>query len=172
MDNFEKSFDRVFGHEGGFQNDPADRGNWTTGKIGQGELKGTKFGISAMSYPHLNIERLTLEEAKAIYRRDYWDAMRMDRFSRAMQYQLFDASINHGMYNARRILQRALGVKDDGIVGPITMRAIESMSNDDLLFRFLAERLQFITKVGTWGTYGKGWTLRIAQNLRYAAGDN
>ena len=43
------SFDRVIGHEGLFQNDRDDRGNWTSGKIGVGELKGTKFGIAAMT---------------------------------------------------------------------------------------------------------------------------
>ena len=38
---FEKSFGRVFRNEGGFQKDPKDRGNWTSGKVGVGELKGT-----------------------------------------------------------------------------------------------------------------------------------
>ena len=55
---FDKAFDRLIGHEGEFTNDPKDRGNWTTGVIGRGQLKGTKFGISAMTYPHLDIINL------------------------------------------------------------------------------------------------------------------
>ena len=45
-------------HEGGWQHDPRDRGNWTGGEVGRGECKGTKYGISAASYPALDIEIL------------------------------------------------------------------------------------------------------------------
>ena len=68
---FNKVFDRVIGHEGGFQADPKDRGNWTSGVVGQGELKGTKFGLAAMTYPHLDIKNLTVDQAKAIYFEDW-----------------------------------------------------------------------------------------------------
>ncbi|MEZ9473500.1 glycosyl hydrolase 108 family protein, partial [Vibrio lentus] len=66
------AFERVIGHEGKYQNLYDDRGNWTTGVVGEGERKGTKFGIAAMSYPHLNIKQLTIEQAKEIYYRDFW----------------------------------------------------------------------------------------------------
>jgi len=42
--NFDLAFDRVIGHEGGYTDDPRDRGNWTGGATGRGELKGTKYG--------------------------------------------------------------------------------------------------------------------------------
>ena len=69
MDMFDVIFDRVLGHEGGFQADPRDRGNWTGGEVGKGELKGTKYGLAAMTYPELDIPALTLAEAEAIYSR-------------------------------------------------------------------------------------------------------
>ena len=59
--NFERAFEKLIDHEKGLSLDPKDRGNWTTGVIGKGELKGTKYGVSAMSYPHLDIRNLTLE---------------------------------------------------------------------------------------------------------------
>lgn len=169
---FDKAFDRVFTNEGGFQKDPEDRGNWTGGKFGEGELRGTKYGISAMTYPHLDIENLTRERAKRIYRKDWWDKLGMDRFRSAMQYQMFDAAINHGMYNSTKILQYAVGAKADGIIGPRTRASVAATELNDLLMCFLAERLVFMTNVRTWSRYGKGWARRIAHNLKIATQDN
>src|SRR5574337_419321 len=73
--NFDEAFTFLIGDEGNFQDSSNDRGNWTTGIIGQGECKGTKFGISAYAYPLLDIRNLTLDEVKAIYLRDYWNAL-------------------------------------------------------------------------------------------------
>ena len=83
MDMFDVIFDRVLGHEGGFQADPRDRGNWTGGEVGKGELKGTKYGLAAMTYHELDIPALTLAEAKAIYRRDWWDGLKMSQWPKA-----------------------------------------------------------------------------------------
>lgn len=169
---FDKAFERVIGHEGGYTADPKDRGNWTTGEIGKGELKGTKFGISAMSYPNIDIKNLTVEQAKAIYKKDFWDALGMERFMSAMQFQLFDAAINHGWRRVVPMLQRAAGVSDDGIIGPKTIAAVNAMDLNDMLMKFLAERIEYFTKVSTFLTYGKGWMMRCANNLRLAAEDN
>lgn len=172
MTMFDKAFERVFTNEGGFQDDPKDRGNWTSGKIGVGELKGTKFGLAAMTYPQLDIKNLTLSQAKEIYKRDWWDKLGMERFRSAMQYQMFDAAINHGMHNATKILQYAVSAKADGIIGPKTRAAAASMELNDLLMCFLAERLVFMTDIRTWEHYGKGWARRIAHNLKLASKDN
>ena len=168
---FDKSFDRVIGHEGRFQRIHGDRGNWTSGKVGVGECKGTKFGISAMTYPKLDIENLTVEQAKEIYYKDWWVKLRMDLFKPALSYQMFDAAINHGMHNASAMLQRGVGVDDDGKIGPATRKAVDLMDLDDVLKVFLSERLEFMTYVGTWDTFGKGWARRIALNLKLAAED-
>ena len=172
MSNFDLAFDRVIGHEGGFQDDKRDRGNWTSGVIGKGELKGTKFGLAAMTYPTLDIKNLTVEQAKAIYKRDWWDKLGMDRFSKAIAYQMFDAAINHGSSRANKFLQAAVGVKVDGIVGPKTIAAVKSADQNDILLKFLAERLTFFTGIKAFDTYGRGWSRRIAENLKLAAEDN
>lgn len=172
MSSFNTVFNRVIGHEGGFQNDPEDRANWTSGVIGKGVLKGTKFGISAMSYPKLDIENLTLEQAESIYYTDWWAPMQLDSMLPAIQYQLFDTAINHGMRTASKMLQRAVQVKDDGVIGPKTIAAVTGCDHNDVLLRFLAERLEFFTKIGSWERYGRGWSMRVAQNLRFAADDN
>lgn len=169
--DYDTAFLRVVGHEGKFQNDRQDRGNWTSGVIGQGELKGTKYGISAMSYPNEDIRNLTLERAKEIYYEDFWLRVSGDELHDALAYQLFDAAINHGIGNAVRMLQRAVGVADDGRMGPITRGAVQSEGVDNVLKKFNAERIRFFTNISTFDRYGRGWMRRVADNLYYAADD-
>lgn len=169
---FKKAFQRVIGHEGGFQNDPDDRGNWTTGKIGSGDLKGTKFGISAMAYPNVDIKNLTVEEAETIYYQDYFCKMGGTVAHPSLVYQMFDASVNHGVHRATQFLQRAVGEKDDGVFGDKTEAATKAMDHNDVLLNYLAERLDFMNDIRTWDKYGRGWSQRIAENLRLAARDN
>lgn len=172
MNDFNVAFYRTIGNEGNYQCDRQDRGNWTSGVIGRGELKGTKFGLSAMTYPDLDIKNLTMEEARAIYRRDFWEKLDMSQMRRATAYQFFDASINHGVHNATRMLQEAAGAKPDGFIGPKTLAAVKAMDLDDMLMLFLSKRLNFMTDISTFDRYGRGWSRRIAKNLEYAAQDN
>lgn len=168
---FDTAFERLIGHEGRFQNDRQDRGNWTSGRIGVGQLKGTKFGISAMTYPHLDIRNLTLREAKEIYRQDFWDRVGGDDIHAAIVYQLFDAAVNHGPGNAIRMIQRAVAVADDGGYGPITETAVNQTDVNDVLLKFNAQRIRFFTKLSNFKRYGAGWMNRVADNLSYAAED-
>ena len=167
---FDKVIDRVLAHESGFTDDPRDPGNWTGGDVNSGELKGTKFGISAASLPDVDIRNLTREEAKDIYRHRYWDAV--SDVSDAVRFQMLDAGVNHGTHRAIRLLQSAIGTRPDGLWGPASAAAARSMDNNDILLRFLGERLIFMTNCHIWETYGKGWARRIGTNLRFAAEDN
>ncbi|NNP74200.1 secretion activator protein [Acinetobacter defluvii] len=169
---FDEAFKRLIGHEGKFTNDRNDRGNWTTGIIGKGELKGTKYGISAMTYPDLDIRNLSLEKAKAIYKRDWWDKINADQIDSAIIFQVWDFAVNAGMGTAKRKLQKAVGVAEDGIIGKHTIQAINDTEINDVLLKFNAERLRYYTSLNTWNLYGKGWTLRVAGQLNYAALDN
>lgn len=169
--NFDTAFDRLIKHEGGFSDDPKDPGNWTSGKCGVGLLKGTKFGIAANTYGHLDIKSLTLGDAKKIYFDDFWSVLG-DKAHPAVKYQFFDAIVNHGEGNAWRILQRAVGVADDGQWGPLSQKALESFDHNDQLMRFLSKRLKFWASLQKFDTYGRGWTNRGADNLMLAAEDN
>lgn len=131
----------------------------------------TKWGISKRSYPHLDIKNLTREHAKQIYLHDFWERAKSDDYDAAIAFQVFDAAVNSGLGNAIRFLQRAVGVADDGIVGPVTLGAIASRPVVDVLALFNAERLEFMTKLSVWPSFGKGWARRIAQNLRYGVDD-
>lgn len=171
-DFFNTCFVRLIKIEAGFTSDPKDPGNWTSGRCGVGLLKGTKYGIAANTYGHLDIQNLTLDEAKAIYYQDWWLKIGADDYAPAIVFQLWDAAVNTGMGTAKRLLQRAAKVADDGQIGPLTIRAIRAMDPNDLLLRFNAARIRYHASLSTWSTYGKGWALRVATNMDLAAEDN
>lgn len=143
---YDECFDMLIGHEGGFTDDARDRGNWTSGVIGRGELRGTKYGISAMSYPHEDIRNLTLKRAKELYKRDYWDAMMCDDLPPGLAFVTFDTAVNSGTKRAGQFLAGAGNALD-----------------------FMAARLDFLTQIATWPTYGKGWAKRCAAVLQQAS---
>jgi lysozyme family protein len=168
---FDKAFDRLIGHEGGYTDDRNDPGNWTGGQVGVGELKGTKFGIAANTYGYLDIKNLTVADAKAIYQRDFWDVLGGATHP-ALKFQFFDAAVNHGRGNSVRILQRAVKVADDGAWGKLSQAALDAMDHNDALLRFLAFRFKFWASLKKFDNYGRGWTNRGADNLLFAAEDN
>lgn len=157
--DFDEVFNRVVGIEGGYVNDPQDPG---------GE---TKFGISKRSYPDVDIGALTVDGAKLIYRRDFWDPLVADRLPASVVYELFDFAVNSGIATAVRYLQRALGVADDGNFGPASKAAAAGCGEAALIMALVAERLDFMTRCKNWDHAGKGWTRRIARNLRFSASD-
>lgn len=169
---FDDAFDRLIGHEGSFNDEYKDPGNWTGGRVNVGELKGTKYGIAANTYGDIDIKNLTLEGAKAIYYRDWWQKIGADELPSPVVYQMWDFAVNAGMGKAREALQYAAGVAQDGKIGPLTIAAVKRTELNDLLLKFNAFRLRFYTSLSTWPTYGKGWTNRVAGQLDYAAQDN
>ena len=161
--NFQKSLKRVLKHEGGYVNPPSDPG---------GE---TNFGITkstARSYGyHGSMRTIPMTVVEKIYKSQYWDAMSCENFDFALAYQLFDAAVNHGLLNARKILQRTIKVKDDGIIGAVSLAAIRQLDTADLVQMFNAERISFYTRISTFPTFGRGWMNRMVDNLRYAVED-
>lgn len=151
---FDQCFDKLITHEGGYVNDPKDNG---------GE---TNWGISKRSYPQVDIKNLTRDAAKALYKRDFWDRAQCDRLPPTLAYLLFDAAVNSGIGQAIRFLQRAIGTADDGVLGPLTLAAVQRFDAESLCARFLGQRLDFMTRLSTFDYFGKGWSRRIADQLK------
>lgn len=162
-DGFDAAFERVIGHEGEYSDHPDDPGGATM--FGITERVAREHGYTG------SMRLLTREQARDIYRVGYWQRAQADQYAPAIGYQLFDAAVNHGIGNAIRFLQRAVGVADDGQVGPVTVAAVRSHDPADVIARFNAERLEFYAKLTTWPSFGRGWVRRIAGNLRYGATD-
>ena len=93
--NWTKIIDKTIQWEGGWSDHPIDKG----GK--------TKYGISQRAYPKLNLEKLTVEQAKAIYKKDYFDPLQLEGLSDRLAWKVFDIAVNQGVGTAVRFAQKA-----------------------------------------------------------------
>ena len=170
MSVFDNAFRAVIGEEGGYTANPADPGNWTGKRCNVGRCNGTKYGISAASYPTLSIAALSLDDAKAIYRRDYWAHIQGDELPSAIALVVFDAAVNSGPDRAIRWLQGVLRVTVDGAIGPITIAAARQCAGRgaSVLAEYQAQRLVFLSSLPTWRVFGLGWARRVC-NMQFEA---
>ena len=149
MVTFDSCFDKVLGSEGAYVNDPADPG---------GE---TKFGISRRAHPNEDIAGLTVERARAIYRRDYWDQLRAEELPQALRYWIFDTAVNCGTGFAGESLQRACGVLPDGDIGPRTLSAASAVAPHALLRLMFVDRAMRYALNPNDKRFGRGWFARL-----------
>ena len=152
--NFDQAFDILLKHEGGFSDHAADPGGKT--RFGITEAVAREVGYRG------DMRELPLDLAKRIYKDRYWDAVRAEELPEAIRYAVFDAAVNSGPRQAIRWLQRAVGVRDDGLIGPQTIAAGRAADPQALLRRMLSARLRFMTDLPAWPTFGRGWARRIA----------
>jgi len=149
----EEALKHLLGNEGGYSNNPADPG---------GE---TMYGVTsrvARSYGYMgDMRNLPFATAIDIYRSNYWAPIKADQLPDALRFHVFDAAVNSGPSQAVKWLQRAAGVSQDGVMGPMTLAAASKVS----AATYSAIRLRFMTDLPTWSTFGKGWARRIADNL-------
>ena len=166
LSNWDKSFDMVIAHEGGFTNDERDPGN----KLPDGRKGSTMLGCTQANWEKYighqvtqdDMKALKKDDVKPLYKRDYWDAVKGDSLPAGVDYACFDFAINAGPSAARKMIQKALGVTADGAIGPATMKAIQEADALDLLEKFSHSKEAFYKSLPTFGTYGKGWLKRVA----------
>jgi lysozyme family protein len=145
---FERAFEIVVGLEGGYGNDSDDPG---------GE---TKYGISKRAYPDINIKTLTLDQAKSIYRFDYWEPLRCDELPWPLSMMVFDCGVNQGLNVSAKTLQKTLNVTQDGIIGNVTLAKAKN-AGDETCALFLADRSLRYTGTRNFDKYGRGWLKRL-----------
>lgn len=160
MSNFNKAFADLLGNEGAYSNNPNDPGGETMWGITLATARANGY-----TGPMKDMDQVT---AKRIYARNYW-LPEFDKLPYKVAFALFDAAVNSGVTQAVRWLQRSLGIADDGKFGPITLAAALNADPERLLMAFNSERLDFMTRLSTWPTFGKGWARRIAANLKAGA---
>jgi len=149
MTTFDRSFDILIGHEGGYVNNPADPG---------GE---TNFGISKAAHPNEDIRNMTLDRAKSIYRRDYWDKISGDKLPPKIAFLTFDAAVNSGVAQAAKWLQTTVGAVPDGFIGPKTLAKFAITNTAEAARDMLQLRLAFMEQLPTYPVFGRGWRRRI-----------
>lgn len=138
--SFDVHIERVLGHEGSYANDPADPG---------GE---TNFGISKRAYPDLDIATLSRDDAKDIYRRDYWDTPGIGALPDEVAGSVLDMAVNAGTDRAVALLQACTNafnqsqIATDGRLGPLSLAAVNIIPADRLLKAYTARRaLHYMT---------------------------
>jgi lysozyme family protein len=155
--NFLTAFEKLLKHEGGFSNHNADPGGKT--RYGVTEAVAREAGYRG------DMRELPLDLAQRIYKDKYWDAMQAEALPADVRYIVFDGAANSGITQSAKWLQRACGVKDDGVVGPQTIRAANALASDGLKRRILGQRLRFMATLSNWPAFGRGWANRIADLL-------
>lgn len=149
MADFNEAIAPLLVDEGGYVNDPNDPG---------GE---TKYGISKRSFPTLDIANLTVEDAKAIYQRNFWlfDGV----LSQPVANKLFNEYVNME-HEAIKMAQRALAIAEDGIFGLATLKAVNAEDPVSFLQRYRNELVDFYLRLveekPEEGVFLNGWLRR------------
>ena len=159
--NWDTSLKFVLQFEGGYDTNPKDRGNWTSGKIGVGELKGTKYGVAAFVYPDLDIKNLTVEDASKIYNRDYWPKIAGTYQPSGVDLFMFDTCVNNGAGRALEFQRKALDTTLK-TANSLAQKAIEVPDKVAQIKKLAALRGSFYQSLSTFSTFGKGWMRRNA----------
>lgn len=134
MADFNNYINTILQKEGGYANDKVDRG----GK--------TKFGISQKAYPDVDISKLTLPQAVAIYKRDYWDKIGGDKLPESVALNAFDAAVNQGVGFAKSALARS-GYDNNAFTKERLNRYTNIVANDSSQSKFLGGWLDRLSTV-------------------------
>jgi len=160
MSVFDDAVAAVLRHEGGLSMDPDDSGGIT------------RHGISLRAHPDVDILNLTQEQAKEIYRHQYWNAIRGDEMPPALAMCCFDSAVNQGVNAAVRFLQQALRVDVDGVLGPETMTAAKRAGARTVAL-FMERRLEHYEALihlrPSNQKFARGWRLRVLETTWDAA---
>lgn len=156
----------------GWYNHPNDPGGKTIAGITQNNFAW---------YYKKNVKDVTAEEMKAMpddhiydyYRKDKWNRIKLDEVKDwAKAACMFDAGVNMGPKYGIKLAQRALKVTDDAILGPVTKRALESMSDEDFIDSFAgAMRARYsylVSRNAKLRVFRKGWSNRVLKLIKFA----
>jgi lysozyme family protein len=163
--SYDEALERVLVHEGGYSNHPDDPGG------------PTNYGITIDDYRHWvkpdatadDVRKMPLADAKAIYRKRYWDAMRCDGLPAGLDYATFDYGVNSGIGRSGRVLRRLLALDENGgAVSDELIAAVRGHDAAELIRAICDERLAFLRQLRTWDVFGRGWSRRVAE-VRAAA---
>ena len=190
---FDDAFKIVLGFEGGYVNDPADRGGETNYGITASTLESAKAKGWVPS--NVTIRSLKLDHAKTIYKKGYWDVVKADNLPHPLDLIVFDMAVNHGPNTAIKLLQESLNsilkavpsLVVDGIIGPKTLTAVRDVVSMDhnpwlqpnalvryLCIDVLVNRVELYTSIiasnKSQEKFFKGWITNRVVKLKQQAG--
>jgi lysozyme family protein len=161
-DNFDACLRFTLKFEGGYVNNPKDPGGPTNLGVTQATLSAFLGHAASIA----DVKALTPKAVAPIYRQRFWDTVKGDLLPVGVDLAVFDFGVNSGPFRAAIGLQRALGVADDGDIGPITIAAAKKFASTAagatlLVQRVCAGRLAFLTHLTVFKTFGRGLSNRV-----------
>lgn len=165
MSRFDIALEIVLKHEGGVSNHKNDRGGLTFRGITQKVYDDYRKSIGKPQRPVTEIDD---SELKEVYFQ-YWKRGSCDYLPKPLDVIHFDSCVNHGHLNANKILQRTLGVGEDGIIGKQTLSAlhedIAAIGIEEVCLAYLRERKAFYENIvknrPSQKVFARGWANRI-----------
>ena len=157
--NFDKAIAALLISEGGFVNNAKDPGGMTN----LGVTKTVWEGWTGHDATETTMRNLSTSDVTPLYRKKYWDAVQGDNLPAGLDYCVFDTSVNSGAGRSIKLLQRSIGVTEDGAIGPNTLAAILVADVGQLIDKYCAARQDFLQSLATFDTFGKGWTRRVSE---------
>lgn len=161
MNTFQDLIPRVLKREGGYVNNPDDRGGATNYGITQSVYRKWKKN------PGANVKNLTKTEAGQIYYKLYWEPSKAEQLPAEIRDVHFDAAVNHGVSRANKLLQGAAGAVQDGIIGNRTIAAVNEMDARLLVCRYVAARYKLYTAIvqrdRSQAVFMAGWMNRMKE---------
>tara|TARA_R110000772_G_scaffold99174_2_gene198863 strand:- start:19974 stop:20837 length:864 start_codon:yes stop_codon:yes gene_type:complete len=158
INNFNRALTAVLVHEGGYVNHPRDPGGATNKGITYRTYNAWR---KSQGQKPRDVRNITDKEVAAIYKKQYWDAVKADELPSGLDNAVFDYAVNSGPGRAAKDLQRVLGVTPDGSVGSNTLAAAKGKDASASVNQLCDRRMAFFRSLKTWGTFGKGWTRRL-----------
>jgi len=159
-ENFNRSLGFVLKSEGLWSDDNKDPGGATMKGITLQVYREWKKDIEITKEQLRNISD---QEVQDLYRQLYWNKIYADNLPTGLDYALFDASVNMGVLRASCLMQKTIGVTQDGSIGPKSLSAIQAFDPKDLLEKFSTTKEIFYKGLKLFPVFGKGWLMRVGQ---------
>jgi lysozyme family protein len=157
-DNWEDCFKMVLQHEGGFVDHPKDPGGMTN----LGVTRSAWQGYLNRDVTEAEMRALTPDVVKPFYKSMYWDKIKGDQLPSGVDYAAYDLAVNSGTGKAAKFLQEIAGVTADGVIGPKSLEAIKTCDPEQTIDALCDMRLDFLKRLSNFETFGKGWSIRVA----------
>ena len=157
-ENWDKSFAMVIKSEGGFVNNPKDPGGMTN----LGVTRANWQAYLNRDVTESEMRALTPDTVKPFYKTMYWDKIKGDQLPSGVDYAAYDLAVNSGTGKAAKFLQEIAGVAADGVIGPKSLEAINACNPEQTVEALCDMRMDFLKRLSTFGTFGKGWSTRVA----------
>ncbi len=162
--NFDKCLEMLLHHEGGFVNHPKDPGGMTN----LGVTKAVYDAWTGKESTEAEMRALTPADVAPIYRKNYWDKVRGDDLPSGVDWCAMDWAVNSGSKRPAKAIQKAVGAKQDGAIGPMTLQAVADVDPDRIIEAVYHTRQRFYERLSTFETFGNGWTRRNKETLQAA----